>query len=62
MTEPKLPSPEEYIEHWEGMQEEFIKEDTMFRLDIPSLERTKEWMAEEKPVTKVVHRIPPPWN
>ncbi len=62
MTEPKLPSPEEYIEHWEGMQEEFIKENTMFCLDIPSLERTKEWMAEEKPILKVVHKVPPPFN
>ena len=59
MTEPKLPSPEEYIEHWEGMQKEFIKEDTMFRLNIPSLERTKEWMAEEPPITKVVHQTTP---
>ncbi len=62
MTEQNYPSPEEFIEQWEGMQEEFIREGTEFRLDIPSLERIKEWMAEEPPTTKVVHKIPPPWN
>jgi hypothetical protein len=62
MTKPKYSSPEEFIEDWEGMQKEFIEEDTMFRLDIPSVERTKEWMAEEKPILKVVHKVPPPFN
>ncbi len=62
MTDHKYSSPEEFIEQWEKMQKEFIEEDTMFRLDIPSVERTKEWMAEEPTITKVVHKIPPPWN
>tara|TARA_R110002012_G_C11368078_1_gene581664 strand:+ start:437 stop:598 length:162 start_codon:yes stop_codon:yes gene_type:complete len=43
MTEPKYPSPEEFIEQWEGMQEEFIREGTEFRLDIPDLETTRKW-------------------
>jgi len=47
-------SAEEWISEWEGMQEEFVRENTMLRLDIPSVERTKEWMAEEKPILKVV--------
>jgi hypothetical protein len=62
MTEPKNFSAEEFVDQWEGMQKEFVDEDFMFRLDIPSLERTKEWIAEEKPVLKVVHKVPPPWN
>ncbi len=62
MTDPKSLSHDEFIEQWEKMQKEFIEEDTMFRLDIPSVERTKEWMAEEKPVLKVVHKVPPPFN
>ena len=41
MTEPKCPSPEEYIEQWEGMQGEFVKEGTEFRLEIPDLETTR---------------------
>ena len=46
MTEPKSLSAEEFLEQWEKMQEEFIKDDFMFRLNIPSLERTKEWVKE----------------
>ena len=62
MTEPENFTAEEFIERWEKMQEEFFEEDFMFRLDIPSLERTKEWVEEEKPIVKVVHIVPPPFN
>ena len=62
MTEPDNFTAEEFIEQWEKMQEEFVEEDFMFRLDIPSLERTKEWVEEEKPIVKVVHIVPPPFN
>ena len=62
MTEPENFTAEEFIEQWEKMQEEFVEEDFMFRLDIPSLERTKEWVEEEKPIVKVVHIVPPPFN
>ena len=55
-------SAEDWISEWEGMNEEFIEEDTMFRLDIPSVEKTKEWMAGEKPILKVKHIVPPPWK
>jgi hypothetical protein len=37
---------EDWISEWKGMNDEFIEEDTMFRLDIPSVEKTEEWMAE----------------
>ena len=53
---------EDWISEWNGMNDEFIEEDTMFRLDIPSVEKTEEWMAEEKPILKVKHILPPPWN
>ena len=56
MTESTSPSAEDFIEQWEGMQEEFIREGTEFRLYIPSVEKTEKWMAEEKPIIKVVHR------
>ena len=46
---------EDWISEWEGMNDEFIEEDTMFRLDIPSVEKTKEWMAEEPLMLKVDH-------
>ena len=46
---------EEWISEWKGMNDEFIEEDTMFRLDIPSVEKTQEWMDEEKPTLKVNH-------
>ena len=62
MTEPENFTAEEFIEQWEKMQEEFVKEDFMFRLSIPSLERTQEWVEEEKPILKVSHKVPPPWN
>jgi len=62
MTEPKPLSAENFIEQWEKMQEEFIEDDFMFRLSIPSLERTQKWVAEEKPILKVSHKIPPPWK
>jgi len=45
---------EDWIREWEGMQEEFIEEGTMFRVDIPSVEKTQEWMDGEKPLLKVV--------
>ena len=62
MTEPRNLTTEEFIEQWEKMQKEFVDEDFMFRLDIPSVERTQEWIAEEKPILKVVHKVPPPFN
>jgi len=46
---------EDWISEWKGMNEEFIEEDTTFRLDIPSVEKTKEWMAEEPLMLKVDH-------
>lgn len=46
---------EDWIREWEGMQEEFIEEGTMFSLQIPSVEKTQEWMDEEKPILKVNH-------
>lgn len=55
-------SAEDWISEWEEMQEEFVEEGTMFKLDIPSVEKTKEWMAEEKPIVNVVHILPPPWK
>ena len=56
------PTAEDWISEWEEMQEEFVEEGTMFKLDIPSVEKTKEWMAEEKPIVNVVHILPPPWK
>jgi len=52
MTERKA---EDWISDWKGMNDEFIEEDTMFRLDIPSTEKTQEWMNQEKPLLKVNH-------
>ncbi|AIX42268.1 hypothetical protein Syn7803C16_49 [Synechococcus phage ACG-2014f] len=46
---------EDWISEWKGMNDEFIEEDTMFRLDIPSKEKTQEWMNQEKPLLKVNH-------
>ena len=46
---------EDWISEWKGMNDEFIEEDTMFRLDIPSTEKTQQWMDEEKPTLKVNH-------
>ena len=46
---------EDWISEWKGMNDEFIEEDTMFRLDIPSTEKTQEWMNQEKPLLKVNH-------
>ena len=54
MTEPRPLLPEEFIEQWEGMQKEFVEENFMFRLAIPSTERTKEWV--NKPILKVSHK------
>ena len=48
-------SAEDWISEWKGMNDEFIEEDTMFRVVIPSLEKTKEWMAEEPLMLKVDH-------
>ena len=38
---------EDWISEWKGMNDEFIEEDTMFRIVVPSVEKTEEWMAEE---------------
>jgi len=46
---------EDWISEWNEMNDEFIEEDTMFRLDIPSVEKTEEWMAEEPIMLKVNH-------
>ena len=43
MSERKV---EDWISEWKGMNDEFIEEDTMFRLDIPSLTKTQQWMDE----------------
>jgi len=52
MTEPKLPSPEEYIQQWEGMQEEFIREGTEFRLMTPDLKPTQKGHTAEHPTQR----------
>ena len=46
---------EDWISEWEGMQEEFIEEGTMFRVTIPSVEKTQEWMDEEPLLLTVNH-------
>ena len=46
---------EDWIREWEGMQEEFIEEGTMFRVTIPSVEKTQEWMDEEPLLLTVNH-------
>jgi len=46
---------EDWISEWEGMQEEFIEEGTMFRVTIPSVEKTQEWMDEEPSLLTVNH-------
>ena len=48
---------EEWVDDWKGMNDEFIREDTMFRLSIPSVERVEEWMAEE-PIILTVNNQP----
>ena len=52
MTESKA---EDWISEWKGMNDEFIKEDTMFRVQIPSVEKTQEWMDREPLILKVDH-------
>ena len=52
MTERKA---EDWIAEWKGMNDEFIEEDTMFRLEIPSVKKTEEWMAQEPLMLKVDH-------
>jgi len=52
MTERKA---EDWISEWKGMNDEFIKEDTMFRVQIPSVEKTQEWMDREPLILKVDH-------
>ena len=46
---------EDWISEWKGMNDEFIEEDTMFRIQIPSVEKTQEWMNEEPLMLKVDH-------
>ena len=46
---------EDWISEWKGMNDEFIKEDTMFKLDIPSPEKTQEWMDKEPLMLTVNH-------
>jgi len=46
---------EDWISEWKGMNDEFIEEDTPFRVVIPSVEKTEEWMAEEPLMLKVDH-------
>ncbi len=48
-------SAEDWISEWKGMNDEFIEEDTPFRVVIPSVEKTEEWMAEEPLMLKVDH-------
>ena len=52
MTERKA---EDWISEWKGMNDEFIEEDTMFRVQIPSAEKTQEWMDKEPLILKVNH-------
>ena len=52
MTERKA---EDWISEWKGMNDEFIEEDTMFRIQIPSVEQTQEWMDKEPLMLKVDH-------
>tara|TARA_R110002050_G_scaffold43823_4_gene104715 strand:+ start:3873 stop:4052 length:180 start_codon:yes stop_codon:yes gene_type:complete len=46
---------EDWIAEWKGMNDEFIEEDTAFRVIIPSVEKTEEWMAEEPIMLTVNH-------
>ena len=46
---------EDWISEWKGMNDEFIEEDTMFRIQIPSLEKTQEWMDKEPLMLTVNH-------
>ncbi len=46
---------EDWIAEWKGMNDEFIEEDTAFRVTIPSVEKTEEWMAEEPLYLGVCH-------
>ena len=46
---------EDWISEWKGMNDEFIEEDTMFRIQIPSVEKTQEWMNEEPLMLTVNH-------
>jgi len=46
---------EDWISEWKGMNDEFIEEDTMFRVQIPSAEKTQEWMDKEPLMLKVNH-------
>ncbi len=46
---------EDWISEWKGMNDEFIEEDTPFRVVIPSVEKTEEWMAEEPIILTVNH-------
>ncbi len=46
---------EDWISEWKGMNDEFIEEDTMFRIVVPSVEKTEEWMAEEPLMLTVNH-------
>ena len=46
---------EDWISEWKGMNDEFIEEDTMFRVQIPSVEKTQEWMDKEPLMLKVNH-------
>jgi hypothetical protein len=48
-------SAEEWISDWKGMNDEFIREDTMFRVIIPSVEKTEEWMNQEPIMLTVNH-------
>ena len=52
MTERKA---EDWISEWKGMNDEFIEEDTMIRIQIPSVEQTQEWMDKEPLMLKVDH-------
>ena len=46
---------EDWISEWKGMNDEFIEEDTMFRIQIPSVENTQEWMDKEPLMLTVNH-------
>ena len=41
--------PEEWIEEWEKMNEEFVEEYPAFILNIPTVEQTEKWLSIVSP-------------
>ena len=40
-----MKKPEDWIEEWEKMNEEFAEEYPAFSLNIPTVEETKQWLS-----------------